>query len=134
VAAVEFLKREQIRGNMFDNDEFGDYIIYAASPQYKVFFDGRSDMYGVARMKEYYKISNFEPDWEKVLEKYRISWIIFDAKSELSRFLLVRNDWRLIYADKVANIFVKDIPEYQYLINKYRDVKPLPYDKDDKEK
>ena len=46
VDAVEFLKKERITGNMFNNDEFGDYLIYAAYPQYRVFFDGRSDMYG----------------------------------------------------------------------------------------
>lgn len=128
VAAVEFLKREPIRGNMFNNDEFGDYIIYAAWPEYKVIFDGRSDMYGAERMKEYNNISGFEPGWEKLLEKYRISWIIFDAKSALSRFLLQDDRWRLIYADKVANIFVRNLPEYQYLITKYKDVKPLPPD------
>ena len=37
-------------------------------------------------------------------------------------FLMERDDWKLIYADKVANIFVKDIQEYQYLIEKYPDV------------
>jgi hypothetical protein len=126
VAAVEFLKREPINGNMYNNDEFGDYIIYAAWPQYKVFFDGRSDMYGIERLKEYNKIASFDTGWEDVLDKYKISWIIFDAHSALSRFLLKNDDWRLIYADKVANIFVKNIPAYQYLIDKYRDVKPVP--------
>ncbi len=132
VAAVEFLQREPIQGNMFNNDQIGGYIIYAAHQRYKVFFDGRSDMYGVERMKEYNKVMGFEPGWEKVLEKYRITWIIFDAKSMLSRFLLSNDHWRLIYADKVANIFVKDIPEYRYLLDKYKDVKPLPHDYDDK--
>jgi hypothetical protein len=128
VAAVEFLNREPIPGKMFNNDQIGGYIIYAANRNYKVFFDGRSDMYGIARMKEYNSISGFEPGWEKIVEKYRITWIIFDAKSSLSRYLLENTCWRLIYADKVANIFVKNIPEYDYLINRYRDVKPLPYD------
>lgn len=126
VAAVEFLKKEPIKGNMFNNDEFGDYIIYAAWPKYKVFFDGRSDMYGVERMKEYARISGFEPGWEKLLDKYRIDWVIYDAKSPLSRFLLENNGWRLIYADKLAHIFVRNIAEYHYLINKYKDVKPVP--------
>ncbi len=125
VAAVEFLKKEQIPGNMFDNDEFGDYIIYAAWPQYKVFFDGRSDMYGVDLMKEYFKITGFELGWEKILEKYGISWIIYDANSPLSRFLLKNDGWRLIYSDKVANIFVKNIPAFSSLINKYENVKPV---------
>jgi hypothetical protein len=132
VAAVEFLKREPIRGNMFNNDQIGGYIIYAADGQYKVFFDGRSDMYGVARMKEYNSITGFEPGWEKILEKYRITWVIFDAKSSLSRFLLAKEDWRLIYADKVANIFVRNVPENRNLIEKYNDVKPVPVEDDDK--
>jgi hypothetical protein len=126
VAAVEFLKRERISGNMFDNDEFGDYIIYAAWPEYRVFFDGRSDMYGTERMKEYFRVTKFEPGWEQVIEKYRIDWIIFDAKSALSRYLRVGNGWRLIYADRVAHIFVKDIPKYRDLIGRYPDVRPLP--------
>ncbi|MFZ3207515.1 MAG: hypothetical protein WA140_01610 [Geobacteraceae bacterium] len=135
VAAVEFIKREPIKGNMFNNDEFGDYIIYAAWPDYRVFFDGRSDMYGVDIMKEYFKVANVEPDWEKVLAKYQINWIMFDAKSVLSRFLLVNNGWRLIYGDKLTNIFVRNIPANQALISKYRNVTPVPQDAgDDKEK
>ncbi len=131
-AAVEFLKKEPIKGNMFNNDQFGSYIIYAAWPQYRVFFDGRSDMYGVSRMKEYFNISSFQPGWEKIIDKYRMGWIIFNADSELSRYLQQRADWKLIYVDKVAHIFVRNTPEYQYLIDRYRDVKPLPPDKKDR--
>ena len=134
VAAVEFLKKEKIAGNMFDNDEFGDYIIYAAWPEYKVFFDGRSDMYGVDMLKEYLKVANIKPGWNEVLKKYHINWIIFNANSVLSLFLMQRDDWKLIYADEVANIFVKDIPEYQYLIDKYPDVKLVIPNPDESEK
>jgi hypothetical protein len=125
VDAVQFMKKEKIPGNMFNNDEFGDYIIYAAWPEYRVFFDGRSDMYGVEIMKEYFKVSGFEQGWETVMQKYGMDWIIFNNKSALSRYLLERSDWKLIYSDKVANIFVKNIPKYQYLIEKYPDVKPV---------
>jgi hypothetical protein len=125
VAAVEFLKHEPIRGNMFNNDEFGDYVIYAAWPDYRVFIDGRSDMYGVERLKEYYKVVNFEPGWDKILENYGITVIFYDADSPLSRFLLTTDRWRLVYADKVANIFLKNIPGHARLIAKYNDVQPF---------
>jgi hypothetical protein len=118
MAAIEFLKNEKISGNMYNNDEFGDCLIYSAYPMYKVFFDGRSDMYGVDRLKEYKKITVFDQGWEDILAKYHITWIFYDADSSLSRFLLIHKDWKLIYADKVANIFVKNIPEYHYLIEK----------------
>jgi hypothetical protein len=125
VAAVDFLKKVHLKGNMFNNDEFGDYIIYSAYPQYRVFFDGRSDMYGEKRMKEYYKVAHFKSGWEEIMEKYNINWIIYDADSPLSRFLMERKDWKLIYADKVANIFVRNVPENQDLINQYSNVKPV---------
>lgn len=129
VAAVEFLKKVPLKGNMFNDDEIGDYMIYSAYPQYRVFIDGRSDMYGAERLKEWYKVIYFKTGWEEIIEKYDIKWIIINADSLLSRFLIEKTGWRLIYADKVANIFVKNIPENQYLINQYGNVKPIitPY-------
>jgi hypothetical protein len=131
VAAVEFLKKEKLTGNMFDNDEFGDYIIYAAWPEYRVFFDGRSDMYGVDMLTEYIKVVDIKPGWNEVLKKYDISWIIYNANSALSLFLMERDDWQLIYADKVANIFVKNDKEHQYLIKKYPNVELIIPDPDE---
>jgi len=126
VAAVEFLKKETITGNMFNNDEFGDYLIYAAWPKYKVFFDGRSDMYGEKWGTQYLKVVRLQPDWERVIEKNNMTWVFCHAASPLSAILLENNEWQLIYADKLAHILVKRIPEYRSLIEKYHDAKPLP--------
>jgi hypothetical protein len=134
VDAVQFIQKEKIPGNMYNNDEFGDYIIYAAWPEFRVFFDGRSDMYGVEIMKEYFKVMGFESGWETVLQKYGMNWIIFNNKSALSRFLLERDDWKLIYSDKVANIFVRRIPVNQPLIDKYPDVKPVVVEDEEEKK
>jgi len=128
VDAVEFLKEEHIPGNMFNDDEIGDYIIYAAYPQYRVFFDGRNDMYGVEHMQDYLRVVSLGRNWENVLEKYDIQWIFFNADSLLSRYLLERDDWHLIYADMVAHIYVQDIPKYEYLIEKYADVEPVVWE------
>jgi hypothetical protein len=119
VAAVGFLEQANLPGNMFCNDEFGDYVIYAAWPRYKVFFDGRSDMYGTDRLKEYIKVTNFEDGWEKVLEKYRINWIFFNTESRFSRFLVERKDWTLIYRDKVASIFIRNTEPNSTITKRY---------------
>jgi hypothetical protein len=128
VAAVGFLKKQNLPGNMFNNDTFGDYLIYAAWPQYKVFVDGRSDMYGASRMKDYDKVMRPTAEWETVLNKYNINWIFDYAHSRLSTLLLSSQDWRLIYADKVAHIFVKNTPANHQIIHKFSTVKPLPVD------
>jgi hypothetical protein len=109
VDAVNFLRKVPIKGNMFNDDEFGDYIIYSAYPQYKVFIDSRVDMYGLEQFKDYLNVIYFKPGWETVVEKYHIDWAILSSDSILARYLMERNDWRLIYSDKVANIFMKNI-------------------------
>ena len=125
VAAVEFLMKEHIDGHMYDNDEFGDYLIYATYPRYKVFFDGRSDMYGTGRLKEFQKIAWVAPGWEKIIKKYDIRWFFIGSDSVLTRYLLERPEWKLIYSDNVADIHVKNSEEYRYLIEKYQDVTPV---------
>jgi len=127
VDAVEVLKKEFVRGNMFNEHEFGDYIVYSAYSQYKVFFHGKIDMYGEQRVRDYYEIAHFKPGWEDVIEKYSINWIIFNTDSVLTRFLKERKDWQLIYMDKVATIFVRNVPENFDIIKRYRELKsPVP--------
>jgi hypothetical protein len=123
VAAVNFLKRENIKGNMYNSDQFGDYVIYAAWPQYKVFVDGRSDMYGSDRMKEYMKVALVQPGWKDVLAKYDINFTFFSANSALSLLLSKDNQWQLVYADGIANVFVRNLAKNRQLIDKYPDVK-----------
>ncbi|ACV68466.1 hypothetical protein [Desulfohalobium retbaense] len=125
VQAVEFIKNEHIPGNMFNDDEFGDYVIYSAYPEYKVFFDGRSDMYGNEHLRNYIKIIRLGKGWENVFEEYNIQWVFFNAESLLSRYLLEKKDWHLIYADEVAHIYVLNEPMYKNIINKYKHVKPV---------
>jgi len=116
VEAVNFLKKVSLKGNMFNDDEFGDYIIYSVHPQYKVFIDSRVEMYGLDHFKDYLTMIYFEPGWENIIEKYSINWMILDADSIFSRHLMGRNDWKLIYSDKVANIFVRNISKNQDIL------------------
>lgn len=123
VAAVNFLQREPITGNMFNDDEFGDYIIYSAWPKYRVFTDGRSDVYGEKLGSVYFQVANVQPGWKEVLARYNISWVIFDTKSALTAALGEDQEWRPIYTDEVATIFVKNIPDHAPLLAKYPAVK-----------
>ena len=51
--ASEFVERQNLKGNLFTSDLWGGYLIYRNPRRYKVFFDGRSDMYGESFVKEY---------------------------------------------------------------------------------
>lgn len=122
VKAIQFIQENKLKGNVYNNDEFGDLLIYYLWPQYKVFFDGRGDMYGAKLLKEYLKVEGLEEGWEDVFKKYQISWVFFYTKTALSYALSKDPDWRLIYSDKLASIFVRNSSENAPLIQKYAGV------------
>jgi hypothetical protein len=122
VKASEFLKSEKISGKMFNNDEFGDYLIFSLWPAYRVFMDGRSDMYGEKFGADYFRVANVQPGWKDILKKYDIGWVIFDTRSALTAALQEQPDWQPIYSDTVATIFLKKEPAYRALLEKYPSV------------
>jgi hypothetical protein len=122
VAAVEFLRQQPVAGNMFNNDEFGDYIIFAAWPAYRVFMDGRSDMYGEKFGSDYLRVANAQPGWKEVLDKYNITWVLFDTNSALTAALVEQRDWHPIYSDKTATLFVKNVSLHAALLQKYASI------------
>jgi hypothetical protein len=119
VSAVEFLKKENILGNTFTHDHFGDYLIYAAWPQYRVFIDGRTDMYGADRMKEYLTLARAMPGWKEIVDKYAFSSILFDTYAPLTNVLGEDRNWHLIHSDPLASIFLRNDGRNQRLIDKY---------------
>jgi hypothetical protein len=119
MTAIDFLRSNPLQGNMFNNDEIGDYVIYGLYPRYKVFMDGRSDMYGEPILKEYSKVSAIETGWKDVLDKYDINYIFFYTNSVLARHLLTDDGWKRIYVDNVASIFLRNSPGNAKSIARY---------------
>jgi hypothetical protein len=110
---------------MFNKDEFGDFIIYAAWPRYKPLFDGRIDIHGPGGLEDFLRVASVKPGLEKILDKYDANWIIYPSGSALSYFLLQKDDWKIIYSDAVADIFIRNTAENRRLIERYKDVKPV---------
>ena len=120
-SAINFLRANPIRGNMFNDDAIGDHVIYNLYPQYKVFVDGRLDMYGTRILKEYEKVISQQPGWRDVLVKYDINFVFFYTESLLSRTLASDEGWSRIYTDNVATIFLRNTPENANVIARFRD-------------
>jgi hypothetical protein len=107
LAAIEYMQSHAVAGNGFHSDEFGDFLIYAASPAYRVFIDVRLDMYGEAWHQKYLDILSFRPGSQATFATFDIRWILYDTDSTFTRILRTRTDWRVAYEDKVATLFVR---------------------------
>ncbi len=96
------------RGKVFNYFPWGGYILYAGYPQYRVFIDGQTDFYGEQLMRDYLEVANLGPDWETVLDRYGIDWVLFPHRSPLTLMLLRTEGWRLVYQDETADIFSRE--------------------------
>ncbi|HSE15677.1 MAG TPA: hypothetical protein VLB46_01405 [Pyrinomonadaceae bacterium] len=105
VAAVEFLKSQRLPGPIYNRYGWGGYLIYQLYPEYRVYIDGRADVYGDAFFAEAMQVYDGAGDWARSLDRYGIKTVLISPDAPLAS--LLRNDrgWKLVYEDKDAIIF-----------------------------
>jgi hypothetical protein len=119
VKAVNFISNEALPGNIFNTYHFGGYLIYRLYQNYRVFIDGRVDMYGEDFFKDYYKIISVQEGWKAAFDKYPIDYVLTDKNEPLSQLLQLHDEFKLIYEDKFNAILVRNQPAYAKVIEKY---------------
>jgi hypothetical protein len=107
VAAAEYLEAENPPGNMFNSYNWGGYLMFAA-PQYPVYVDGRTDLYGSDFLVEWRQVALGGGDWRTVLDEADINLVVVENGSGLARNLEEADDWRLDYEDDLAVVYVRE--------------------------
>jgi hypothetical protein len=85
-------------------DKYGGYLIYRFNGARKVFFDGRSDFYGAAFMKQYIELMEARPGWREIAAPNRFTHALLARRSSLGA-ALEDSGWRVLYQDEVARLF-----------------------------
>jgi hypothetical protein len=94
--------------------QWGGYLIYRLWPSVPVFDDGRTDFYGPPFVREGLRVWEVRPDWAEILARYRVNAALVPVDSALGTVLRERADWKLVYADRVALMFVRvENPEFR---------------------
>jgi hypothetical protein len=88
---------------LFAPDKFGGYLIYRSNGTLKVFFDGRSDLYGAEFLKQYSRLVQVRPGWQKYWESLHFTHALLPADSPLLP-ALEQIGWRPVYEDKTATL------------------------------
>ena len=108
VAAVEFLKSQRLPGPIYNRYGWGGYLIYQLYPEYRVYIDGRADVYGDAFFAEAMRTYDGAGDWSSSLDRYDIRTVLISPDAPLAS--LLRNDrdkWKVVYEDNDAIIFTR---------------------------
>jgi hypothetical protein len=82
-------------------DKFGGYLIYRFNGQRPVYFDGRSDFYGVDFMKDYIRLVEVRPGWDGELRRHGFTHALLPVQYSLIPALR-QLGWRELYRDEVA--------------------------------
>jgi tetratricopeptide (TPR) repeat protein len=124
--ATDFLVRNDIKGEFFNDFNSGAYLIGRAYPNIRVFIDGRTEMYGAEFFEKYRRA--FEGDnniLKEDIAKYQPTGAFLNAvqsppPEDVLQFFYNSGDWSLIYFDYDAVIFLRNISSNKEWIDKFK--------------
>jgi hypothetical protein len=104
VAATDWLVEHPQSGNMFNEFNWGGYLLYRLWPDQKVYLDSQTDFYGEEFMREYEQILTAQGDWQPALDRRAVTWAILPSDAPLASSLRDAG-WLPLYFDSTAIIF-----------------------------
>ena len=106
--AVDYMREHDLPGQMFNDYNWGGYLIWALYPDKPVFVDGRTDLYAFnGVLDDYVQVQLARPDWQEVLTRYGVSYVVTEQGGLLIGALDGSGDWQKVYSDTLAAIYVR---------------------------
>jgi len=105
VQAVEYLLENQPPHNIFNEYDWGGYLILYA-PTYPVFMDGRADLYDEF-FTTYFDVINLKDGWRDTLNQWDVRTVLIYTDGVLAKALSVEPDWTLAYSDSLASLYTR---------------------------
>ena len=106
-AAVDFIRDQRLPQPIFNEYVWGGYLIWRLYPDYRVYIDGRADVYGDDLMEEFLTINDGKPAWRQPLDNHGIRTVLVKTDAALASLLRQDAGWQKVFEDKQAVIFVR---------------------------
>lgn len=126
IGAAAFVEEHKLPDPLYNEYDFGGYLIWSWYPERKVFQDGRTLVYDREFFRSLYGETTPE-DWERVMESYGVRTALVSSRLEenfTEKFTDER--WALLYWDEVAAVLLRRIPAHDKWIEPlgYRLLRP----------
>jgi hypothetical protein len=99
-AAVQFARDHHLAGPVFNNYEFGGYLIFSGIAP---FVDGRADLYGDAFLKR----AATPSELPALLQQYSVAWTLLDPDDARVALLDHLPGWRRVFTDDIAVVHAR---------------------------
>jgi hypothetical protein len=107
-AALAFMNERGLHGNVLCEFGWGEYLIWHAAPEDKVFIDGRYDtIYPFKVIGDYLEFYFDQPGAGAVLDSYPHEIVLIGAHAPARRLMERRRDWKLLYHDDDALLYAR---------------------------
>jgi hypothetical protein len=104
--ATEYILENRPQGELYNHFDWGAYCTWALYPEYRVFIDGRLDVYGDF-IYEYLKVHRLDAGWDDTLDKYNVSLVLIPTGSGVDTLLGESPSWELAYRDDIAVVYIR---------------------------
>jgi hypothetical protein len=94
---------------MYNQYGWGGYLANRFYPEAnrRVFIFGEAALMGDPLLNQYEDVQTLRPDWKQVLDQWKVDYIVYNRGEALANVLATQPDWKLVYEDSVAVIFVR---------------------------
>ncbi len=106
-SAIQSLISAKSRGRIFAYYDWGGYVILKLYPDWRVFVDGRADLYGDDVMRQFERTVELHNDWKATLDYWRVDSVLLPPSCALTQALLIDSDWESVFSDARAVIFIR---------------------------
>jgi hypothetical protein len=76
---AERLRERRPGGRIFSRFEWGEYLGWSLAPDYKVFMDGRIEIFSDRVWEEYAAVTRGRADWQRILDGYDVDCLLLDT-------------------------------------------------------
>lgn len=106
--AVKFIQINHLSGNLLVLFNWGSYALWKLYPQCRVAVDGRyEEVYTDALIGDIARFHYVGASWDGLLRNYHTDLMLIPTEyDDLTRNLLMLDDWKVVYKDKLAMVFV----------------------------
>jgi hypothetical protein len=107
-AAVAFLISKRPSAPMMNHYNWGGYFIWKLYPEYKVYIDGRADVYGDSFMDEFASVYYVKGEsWKVALDKWSPQTVALPPDAPLITVLGTLPGWTQVFSDRQAVVLTR---------------------------
>ncbi|MGA2355484.1 MAG: hypothetical protein ABSG02_13395 [Terriglobales bacterium] len=90
--------------------DWGGFAIWNLYPTYRVFVDGRADLYGDDLLHSLSTLIYLRTGWQDILDRWQVDTVLVPSSCALAQALLLDGHWRATFSDSQAIVFSRSPP------------------------